>query len=148
MKPKFIVITIIILFISAAFLIGNKQMELIRFPERISLVKNDLYVVIDQAIDKNDLKIYWIGEADRSGEYDTLLVYDNGIIAPIPDRYGKSYLQLIYQGVAYNKIGVLKLKKWYKHDYNIRIIPSGENILIEWSVENLYESYNGIDILK
>ena len=77
------------------------------------------------------------------------LIYENGkTLHMIPDRYGKNGLMINYCGIIINEIGLYKNREWYKHNYELEIKDKDQQLIINWKIENIYESKSGQVLTK
>ena len=131
----------------------------------MDLAKNELKVTSVNAKSLKELNaencknitIFWIGEKGHltnedkfhNNYYDTLLIYENGkTLHMIPDRYGKNGLMINYCGIIINEIGLYKNREWYKHNYELEIKDKDQQLIINWKIENIYESKSGQVLTK
>jgi len=120
------------------------QIDVFRVLERVGIRQNELDLQFDDSF--RDVKIVWVGYKNSDRLYASLLVYGQGKVkSKIPDAYGKNYLLVFTDNLVYNKIGILKLKSWYKHKYIINLEHHNKLLIIKWKVSNRYESFSDSD---
>jgi len=156
MKKNFyigiILITIIFIFL-LVILVGKMNIGL--FFDKIGLTKNTFEISVDQDVYSKDLYIYWFGEPDYYIKEDyeklnRLLVYHRKMQSDILDSYGKNWFLIKYKNISYDKIGILKLHAYSKHNYKIDLKLSEDNLIVTWNIKNWYDSeiYQGRDTIK
>lgn len=150
-KKVIIFIVLIIIAFASQFIIRHyeriKKFRINRFPERFNIVGNKLNLELDNSCSVTDLKCYWIGFLDDPINKDTIEIFADGRKHDIPDAYGKSSILLEYKKARYDKIGILKQRAWFKHDYYIGLKQIDSLLIIDWSISNKYESEGKTDTI-
>lgn len=156
MKKILLILSVLIFLVSIVFVVYNWKMVKYYEPwrmilEKTSLVKNKLIVEASPNINKDSLSFYFIKQPENLQHpvYDTITLYDRGeVINFIPDEYGGNSFMLKYKGITYNKMGLWKRKAWYKHDYKIQVFMFDSSLVINWNIQNKYESESGGDTIR
>ncbi len=138
----------ILLVVSLSFLLFGKQ-GVGRIIDRIGITKDSYVIQVDDKI-KKDIFIYWLGESGIRDEHNRELIYHMSLTSKIPSSYGKNILEIKYKNICYNKIGIWKTYAYAKYNYLIKISTIDNNLQIEWSIKNWYDSeiMQGFDTIK
>jgi hypothetical protein len=141
---------IIILAVLFIFRIGKMNVGL--FIDKLGLTKNSFQFIVDDKISYEDLFIYWFGETDytKGEEFNKILIYHRKFQSDILDSYGKNVFLIKYKDTDCKRVGILKLHAYSKHNYKIDLKLDGENLIIDWSIKNWYETdiYQGSDTVR
>lgn len=151
MRLKFkmiLLITSLIVFSICVFKFWKPEMGIII--DRTGFTKNNVNVIIDNAISRKDLYIYWHSETDDPKEFNQLLIYHFSKMQEIPSSYGKNFISIKYKNIVYNKIGLFKYQASSKHNYNISLKIENDNLIIDWYINNWYDPdiIQGSDTIK
>jgi hypothetical protein len=125
------------------------------FIDRLGMTKNSFQIDVDKSISPNDLYIYWFGEPDyytkeNEDELNRILVYHRKFQSDIVDSYGENRFLIKYKDTYYKGTSIFKLQAYSKHKYKINLKLEEENLIIDWSIKNWYDSdiYQGLDTVK
>jgi hypothetical protein len=123
--------------------------------DRLGMTKNSFQVDVDKSISSKDLYIYWFGEPnyhtkENADELNRILVYHRDFQSDIVDSYGKNKFLIKYKETYYKGVGFFKLHTYSKHNYKVNLKLEDENLIIDWSIKNWYDSdkYQGLDTVK
>ena len=137
---------IFIVALSASFAILYKLNNIYKIKEYVGLVidkigitQNSYNIRVDKKL-KPYIHIYWLGD-NGTKNADNLLLYNGTIYQKIPENYygkNKIVIKTKSDSILYDKIGILKLNAFSKHNYLINLSQKDSLIIIEWNIDNWY----------
>ena len=141
MKNLFGVIILLLLVLS--FLKFDKTYSVYEYVglamDKMGITRNDYKICVDDKI-RPYIYIYWIGDNGTNDE-DRLLLYHQTFYQEIPkNSYGKNKILIKTKSdsILYDKIGLLKLHAFAKHNYEIKLSMNDTLLIVHWSIDNWY----------
>lgn len=134
-----LILVIVILLLSNIDCLSITKRYVGLFIDKIGITHNSFDISIEDRL-KSDTYIYWMGD-NGTKEPDILLLYHRGLFQNIPtDYYGKTKLviKMNSDSILYDKIGLLKLESFSKHNYKIELKQRDSLLIINWSIDNWY----------
>ena len=106
--------------------------------DKIGITQNTYDIHIDEDL-RPYIYIYWTGD-NGVNDSDKILLYHRSYFQEIPNYYGKNkfLIQTESDSVLYNRIGILKLHAYSKHNYKIDLNLSDTLLILSWSIDNWY----------
>jgi hypothetical protein len=158
MKKKnkyFLTIVLFIITFVIIFFLWIGKMNIGLLIDRLGITKNSFQIDVDKSISSKDLFIYWFGEPDyytkeNEDELNRILIYHQTFQSDIVDSYGKNRFLIKYKDIYYMGVNILKLQAYSKHNYKINLKLEADNLIIDWSIKNWYDSdiSQGLDTIK
>ncbi|MCM1722954.1 hypothetical protein [Bacteroides ovatus] len=140
---KLIIITVAILTIAALFLgyMYNYQKRTLGLIfDKVGITKNTFEVEIDNELKRHTF-IYWYGETPHPAKRNRQLIFYRFLQSDIPPSHGKNWIKIqIFEDIIYNHMGIYKLESFSKHNYHISIKLVNETVIINWRIDNWYET--------
>ena len=134
---------LVVLIVSILTLLGIEKSSSIKeyiglVMDKIGITQNTYDIHIDEDL-RPYIYIYWTGD-NGVNDSDKILLYHRSYFQEIPNYYGKNkfLIQTESDSVLYNRIGILKLHAYSKHNYKIDLNLSDTLLILSWSIDNWY----------
>jgi hypothetical protein len=140
---KKLMIVVVLLLLISTLLRFNKTYSVYEYIglaiDKMGITQNTYNIRIDDKIEPY-VYLYWVGE-NGTNDVDKLLLYHRTFYQRIPDNsYGKNRILIKTKSdsMLYDKIGILKLHAFAKHNYEINLSMNDTLLIVHWNIDNWY----------
>lgn len=114
--------------------------------DKLGFTSNTYDIRIEKELE-NYTFIYWLGETPHPAPKNRLLIFYRFPQIDIPSSQGKNWLKIQIGEMIYDRIGIYKTEGYSKHDYHINVKVRNDNLIINWRINNWYNSdiVQGVD---